>query len=55
MQESRFKRPDALPNVRFAGISTKATDSAASCLKPVPTDAPGTPPHLKKYRKSHQN
>lgn len=34
MTESRFRNFDAMPNVRKAGVSTKATDSAAMCLKP---------------------
>ena len=34
MTESRFRNFDAIPNVRKAGVSTKATDSAAMCLKP---------------------
>ena len=55
MTESRFRNFDAMPNVRKAGISTKATDSAAMCLQPSADSGPGTPPHLKKYRKSHQN
>jgi len=55
MTESRFRNFDALPNVRKAGVSTKPTDSAAQCLQPSLTNdgGPGTPPHLKKYRKSH--
>ena len=55
MQESRFKYQDAVPLVRSAGVSTRPTDSAASCLRQDNSDGPGTPPHLKKYRKSHQN
>ena len=55
MTESRFRNFDAMPNVRKAGVSTKATDSAAMCLQPSADSGPGTPPHLKKYRKSHQN
>ena len=34
MTESRFRNFDAMPNVRKAGVSTKATDSAAMCLQP---------------------
>lgn len=50
---SRLHRPDLAPNIKQAGISTKPTESIASCLFPSAYDGPGTPPHLKKYRKSH--
>ena len=52
-----FRRPEVAPNIRQAGVSTLSTDSVSSCFQ-MPTSeqaGPGTPPHLKKYRKSHQN
>ena len=47
-----LSRPDPVPKLRSAGFQSIKIESAAACL--VSDDyGPGTPPHLKKYRKSH--
>ena len=52
-----YKRPDFVAsNIRVAGVSFRANnESVSQCLRPATADdaGPGTPPHLKKYRKSY--
>jgi len=47
---------DNYPLYRPAGISTTFLDEGSQyCLKPTEKQGPGTPEHIKKYRKSYKN
>ncbi|KAL4491814.1 hypothetical protein ABPG72_006069 [Tetrahymena utriculariae] len=47
---------DLFPGFKTAGASTKLPDeSAMNCIKPKENLNPGTPEHIKKYRKSYKN
>jgi len=47
---------DPYPNYEAAGIKTIfLNEGAEQCVKPAPRDGPGTPEHIKRYRKSYKN
>ena len=57
---SRHSRPDPIPKIRAAGHQIMGADIEAadySIRQDIHSsaNAPGTPEHLKKFRKSHVN
>jgi len=57
---SRFTRPDPIPKIRaaghqIAGVSEEAADYSIRQDVHLGSGVPGTPEHLKKFRKSHVN
>jgi hypothetical protein len=57
IQTNKKMRPDPIPNIRPAGLNPTSEHESAdySIRQDVHNQAPGTPEHLKKFRKSHVN